>query len=138
MNGIVKKAVNRLKKRQTTIDKLLEDKKIHLSGENGDDTWKLEVLYQKPECSIGFVECANASYAGSFPEHIHSDSVEYLICVRGSALFVMEGGVQRILNEGDCASIPPNREHFSKPLEDGTKIAYVCVPHDKSIPEIRR
>jgi len=136
MKGLVEKAVNRLKKRQITIDKLLDSEEIHLKGKNGNLTWKLDVMYQRKDCSLGFASCKQSGGIGTFPMHVHKDSAEYLICVRGSVLFSMEDGIQRILNEGDCASIPPNREHSTKALDDDTKLVYVCVPHDPAIPSM--
>jgi mannose-6-phosphate isomerase-like protein (cupin superfamily) len=121
-----------IKQKQRTIDDLLSAGDIKSVGVNGTSRWVLDPLYQDGDCSIGFVYCSDVS-VGDFPEHIHEDSKEYLIVVKGRIILNIDGENCREIGEGGCASIPAGAVHHSKPLEPDTKLAYICVPCDKNL-----
>lgn len=130
----VEKMLNQIKSHQTTIDGLLNKGKILPKNDVPIDTgemWILDKLYQGKLCSIGFASCKDVD--GIFPEHIHQDVVEYLICLEGEVAerFGKDGehGVQ-ILKVGDIVKIPANMVHSSKALDKNARLAYICVPAD--------
>lgn len=128
-------ALSDIRCKQKTIDDLLMSGDIKTTGENGTSRWELDILYQKEDCSMGFIYCDDLK-AGKFPDHVHKKAKEYLIVVRGKIILNMHGENFRELVEGECASIPAGVVHHSVPLVPGTKIAYVCVPYDKDIGSI--
>jgi len=69
-----------------------------------------------------------------YPNHIHELSHQYLICVKGS--FAVElysfKTIVRIIEPGQCVSIPAGHEHSVTALEDNSKCATICVPAEKS------
>lgn len=68
------------------------------------------------------------THAGDFwPDHAHSDSIEYLIITRGKVLLKIEG-VPRIMVKGDCASLPIGVRHSVTAIEDDSRILGICVP----------
>ena len=126
-----------LKQRQDTIDTLLKLGQVELKhGESmSGERWNIEELHHGIECNIGIATCDDAGIK-SFPFHIHGGSTEYLVCVAGSALLSFKGSINRILQTGECASIPGGIYHSTKPLVKGTKLAYICVPKDKAFPPL--
>lgn len=124
--------LNGIKDNQKTIDDLLKEgaklTKINSSS------WYLEPLYNDELCNIGFGNFAgdlnqNEKNNVSVP-HYHKDNKEYLICVSGSVLLNIEGNFVRKLKVGDCALINPGEVHYSKPLEEHTKLIFICIPAD--------
>jgi mannose-6-phosphate isomerase-like protein (cupin superfamily) len=145
MGKTVQENLIAIKGHQVTIDALLKKKQIRVGNnmqeilsEGNEDLskiWSLESLYNKKDCSVVFASCEDV--AGLFPEHVHYNVVEYLICLKGSFVESFgEGGVSgiRIVREGECVSIPSNVIHSSKPLEANTKMVAICVPYDPSFP----
>ena len=127
--------VTTIKNQQVTIDKLLDEGSLALH--NGiTNKWSLEPLYQEKDCSIGFVRVPNVEL-GPCTEHIHPNAQEYLIVVRGSILLNINGVDVRVAKAGDCASIPENCLHKSRPLENNTKLIYVCIPADPNLPDTK-
>jgi len=124
-----------IKKKQATIDDLLSNGNLILSG-NGEKVkctkWVLKPIYQEDDCSVGFVTI-DKKEIGPCDNHIHKDSIEYLIVVKGSLLLNLGGRDVRIVREGECASIGAGIQHFSTPLEDDTKMIYACIPRDKGM-----
>ena len=126
--GVMLKQLEEIAQKQVTIDALLEAGDI--KKRNGDNSgWTLEPLYSKEDCDLGFVHIDKIE-AGRCPDHIHEDSVEYLIVVSGEILFNVEGRDLRKVKEGEVAVVPAGLSHHSKPLADNTKLVYVCVPKD--------
>jgi len=119
---------------QASIDTLLSEQSITVSTDESPGTWSIEEVYTGEECNFGFAY-SDADGKASFPEHVHTGSVEYLICVKGRVLLDMNDKVTRVLNVGDCASIPPGIPHNTKPLEPASKLVYVCVPPDETFPQ---
>ena len=95
--------------------------------------WTLEPIYKGKDCSIGFVYIPKVEL-GPCEEHVHHNSIEYLIVVKGSIILNINGRNIRIVKEGECCVVEPGSLHYSKPLTDDTKLAYVCVPSDDDIP----
>ena len=125
--------LNKIKSRQLTIDKLLERGSLVLKNSAGvSNAWVLEPLYQGKDCSVGFVEIKESNIGPCEP-HAHNDSKEYLIVVKGSILLNVEGRDVRIVREGECSAIPASTSHYSRPLENDTKLVYVCVPTDEDM-----
>jgi quercetin dioxygenase-like cupin family protein len=62
-----------------------------------------------------------------WPDHCHSDSLEYLIVTRGTVL-VRFGEASRIMGRGECAAIPRGLKHSVQALEDDSQILGVCIP----------
>jgi len=117
-----------LSQKQRTIDALLEAGDI--KKRNGDNSgWTLEPLYSGEECDMGFVRIDKVE-AGRCPDHIHEESVEYLVVLRGEILFSAGGRDLRVVREGEMAKVNAGEVHNSKPLVDDTKLAYICVPKD--------
>lgn len=124
-----------IRKKQVTIDRLLKEGRLEFGKGGISNKWQLEPLYQKEDCTIGFVHISKVEL-GPCGEHVHPDSVEYLIVSNGSILLNVDGRDVRVVRKGECTAIKAGVKHFSRPLEDGTKLVYVCVPNDAGIPEM--
>ena len=133
--------IDRIYSAQKNIDDLLMDGSITLRKESVEETreskWELDVIYQNPDCSIGFAYSRNTS-SGSFPEHCHQHSKQFIVCITGSVLLNIEGSNVRILRPGDCATISKNFRHVSTPLENNTKLSFICVPWDEHMTTLIR
>lgn len=133
----LKIAVENIKKNQATIDMLLEKGSISLTPM--DDKWVLEHLHEDDGVSVGFATCSSTG-GGEFPEHLHENVQEYILCLSGSFTISFGlGGIDgmRIVRERECVSIPPNTLHTSRPLEKNTRNLYVCIPRDPCIRGIK-
>lgn len=119
---------------QQTIDTLLSSQKVVVDGGKCINTWSIEEVYTGKDCNFGFAY-SDIDGKSTFPLHIHADSIEYLICVKGSVRLTIADKVTRILNTGDCASIPPGSLHTTTPLEPASKLVYVCIPPDGTFPQ---
>jgi len=129
------KEIDSLKAKQATVDMLLDDGSLGIGKGGVSNKWLLEPLYHEKDCSIGFVHIAQVEL-GPCGEHVHPESIEYLIVIKGSILLNIDGMDTRIVKEGGCASIEEGVKHFSRPLESGTKLIYVCVPKDPHLPNL--
>ena len=118
-----------IKQQQMTIDKLLQDETLEIGRGGISNKWQLEPLFTDDNCTVGFVHISNVEL-GACQEHVHPESKEYLIVVKGSILLNINGVDTRVLKVGECAAVNANTKHFSRPLEDDTKLIYVCVPND--------
>lgn len=132
------RTIENVKAMQLTIDKLLDRgtmalKDCRLSDNSVANKWILEPMYSGPDCSVGFVHIASLEL-GPCDAHIHKDSIEYLIVVKGSIILNVDGRDIRVVREGECCAVPAGSTHFSKPMSDDTKLAYICVPEDPDIP----
>lgn len=128
--------LDKVKANLKTVGELIQEGAVLLSkGKIGNATkWVIQPYYQKEDCSFGFARCEKKDY-GDYPNHAHCKETEYVICVRGSAVFYINGLAMRVLREGECVAIPVGIAHKFKPLVDDTKLFYICVPADKTIPE---
>ncbi len=128
--------LEKAKANQSTTDILLKMGDILLKKDSagGERKWILESLYKKKDCSFGFASCESVD-AGDYPYHVHCEVIEYIMCVKGSILFYINGQAMRVLKEGDCASVPRGASHKCKPLADNTKLFYICIPSDEAMPE---
>ena len=123
---------------QKTIDTLLDkDSGGFVWGDRDTpaNTWIIEPLYEEDDCSMGFVHIKDKNF-GACGEHIHPESKEFLIVVSGSILLNVDGKDMRVVKEGECCVVEKAQSHFSRPLEDKTKIAYICVPQDRFLKKI--
>lgn len=129
----LQRKIDSIREAQATIDTLLASKSVVVDGGKSVDTWSIEELYAQEDCNLGF---AYSDIGGRthFPMHVHADSIEYLICVRGRLLLNIENKVTRVMNVGDCASIPVGVTHNTTPLEPYSKLVYVCIPPDITFP----
>jgi quercetin dioxygenase-like cupin family protein len=121
--------INSIKSVQKSIDDMLVRGAIGLKGIHSTNQWLLEPLHQGKSCSVGFVHIADTE-AGPCQEHVHLESREYLIVISGSVMLNVNGDDVRVLKPGDCGVVQPGEAHFSRPLENNTKLVYVCVPSD--------
>ena len=135
MSAILKE-LNYITSKQKTIDALLDAG--DMKKRNGDNSgWTLEPIYSKSDCDIGFVRIEGVD-SGRCADHVHEGSLEYLIVLRGSILFNIEGRDLRTVNEGEVCVVPAGVVHHSKPLEDDTKMVYICVPRDPGMKELTK
>lgn len=120
-----------IKEVQKTIDTLLSEKEIFMRNGTclNSNSWSIKEMYSGDECNFGFAYSDDKGEF-SFPSHVHMDSIEYLICVRGRVLLNILDMATRILNVGDCAAVPKNVVHNTTPLEPASILVYVCVPPD--------
>jgi mannose-6-phosphate isomerase-like protein (cupin superfamily) len=125
-----------IRKAQKTIDLLLKEKEILIRDktkvEDLGKHWTIKTIVQNEDCTMGFAYCDDPN-ANEFPDHIHEESIEYLICVRGSFMECFNAIGVRVVRPGECVSIPKGVIHRSKALEPNTVLAWVCVPSDKKI-----
>ena len=122
--------INMIKRAQITIDYLLKNELVKFNGES-KNTWSVKLLHEDENCQMGFAYCDDPNSI-DFPDHIHEDVIEYLICVRGSVMEFFNGTALRVLRVGECVAVPKGVVHRSKALEPGTILAYLCVPADKN------
>ena len=139
MTDALNQELDKVKAMQLTIDKMLQRGSLALkraddSGASIANKWVLEPIYQGDDCSIGFVHIANIQL-GECEQHLHKNCREYLVVVKGCILLNVEGRDIRVVREGECCAIESGILHYSKPLVNDTKLAYICVPRDKNIPE---
>jgi len=121
---------------QQTIDSLLSTQSVVIDGGKSLDAWSIEEIYTGEECNFGFAY-SDVGGRATFPLHIHAESVEYLLCVKGSVRLTIADKVTRVLKVGDCASIPPGAIHTTTPLAPSCKLVYVCIPPDETFPRRR-
>lgn len=134
--SVLMQQINNIANKQKTIDALLEAGDI--KKRNGDNSgWTLEPLYSKKDCDLGFVHIDKVE-AGRCPDHVHEESAEYLIVIRGEILFNVDGRDLRTVREGEVAVVPAGVSHHSKPLVDNTKMVYVCVPKDPGMENLTK
>ena len=65
-----------------------------------------------------------------YPDHIHKDSVQFIIQVKGRTGVTIEGGY-RILDPGACMAVPIGVSHSLCSLDDGSEQIYINVPAEK-------
>jgi hypothetical protein len=136
MNDIAK-VLEKIRGNQATIAVLLEKGDITFNKPS-QDKWVLKPIYEDEGVSIGFAYGSNTG--GEFPEHLHDNVQEYILCVNGSFLISFGPGGSdgvRVVKERECVSIPPNTLHTSRPLVKDTRNIYVCIPRDKAIRELQ-
>jgi quercetin dioxygenase-like cupin family protein len=128
-----KKEVEGIQNQQRTIDKMLLCGTLALKDKTSTvkvaNRWILEPLHNGEDCNVGFVEISEVKL-GECEEHIHPKAKEYLIVVEGSLSLSIDGKFVKILQKGDCATIPPSIKHHCTPLENNTKLIYICIPGD--------
>jgi mannose-6-phosphate isomerase-like protein (cupin superfamily) len=128
----LEKTIEKIKGNQATIDSLLEKGTIALKP--SEEKWYIKTIYEDEGVTVGFATCSFAG--GEFPEHLHENVQEYILCLNGSfAISFGPNGVNgmRIVKERECVSIPPNTLHTSQPLQKNTRNLYVCIPRDPCI-----
>ena len=125
-----------IQERQATIDILLTEGLIAAKGgRTPEDKWNIDEIYQGVECNIGIASSDSIGLV-DFPTHHHPESIEYLICIKGSIALSLNNKFCRIINMGECASIPAGVAHSTRPLQPNSKLAYVCIPKDRAFPAI--
>ena len=68
-----------------------------------------------------------------WPKHEHTESIEYLICVRGSfevTVTAMTGELKFYQTQGSCLKLPPHVMHSVFTIKGGSLMA-ICVPPEK-------
>jgi len=63
----------------------------------------------------------------ALPIHAHENVVEYLIITRGRFILKLDEHV-RMMNTGDCASIPPGAKHTTIATTPESEVIGVCIP----------
>lgn len=122
-----------IKERLHTVDYLL---KTGILGANScvkdTEIGYLNMLYQQDDCSIGFVTYINGGTPTilNIPDHEHTDSLQYIVVVKGSVLMKIGDSCVRTMKEGECAAIKIGEAHKTIPLTDDAKIAFICIPKD--------
>ena len=129
-------AIQSIINKQKTIDMLLTEGSLEFGRGGVSNKWQIQPIYEDKDCSMGLVHIDKVE-SGPCEEHIHPGCREYLIVVKGSVLLNVEGRDVRVVNEGECAAVGAGIAHFSRPLEDGTKLAYITVPNDTTIPALK-
>jgi len=66
----------------------------------------------------------------TYVEHVHMDSIQYIIQIKGKVGVTMSGGY-RILETGACMSIPMGVPHSVYALEDDSMQVYINIPAEK-------
>lgn len=121
---------------QRTVDALLAAGDF--KERNGDNSgWTLDPLYSNGDCDIGFVHIDSVD-AGRCPDHVHENSIEYLIVLNGEILFNVDGRDLRIIRTGEIGVVPTGATHHSKPLTDDTRLVYICVPKDPGMEKLTK
>ena len=129
-------SMNSMRTSLKNISDLLVAGSLALQGEGLPvNPWVLKPVYEDENCSMGMV-LIKSNDQKPCEAHIHDKSFEYLIVTKGKLLLHINDRAVRIVNEGECASIPPGTLHFSQPLTDDTQLAYICVPKDTKIPTL--
>jgi quercetin dioxygenase-like cupin family protein len=133
--------LDQVKAMQNTIDKMLERGTMELRNvkhrgvESPANKWILEPLHEDDNCSVGFVTIPHVEI-GQCETHVHPGSREFLIVIKGSIIFNVDGRDLRVVREGECCVVEAGCMHHSKPLTDDTRMVYVCIPRDASIPTL--
>jgi mannose-6-phosphate isomerase-like protein (cupin superfamily) len=137
----LKEMFQHIKSQQNTVDILLKEG-ILGSGNNPElcDVFQkdmigiLTILYQEDDCSIGFVDYQKEvdKDRETVPLHLHHHSIQYITVVKGSVLLKLSNTheISRVMKTGECASIPVGVNHKTLPLEENTKIFFICIPED--------
>ena len=68
----------------------------------------------------------------TFHEHVHENSVEYLIVTKGEFLVKFGNNTSRELKRGDLAVIKQNEKHTVIALEDNSEMFAICIPPEKA------
>jgi len=97
--------------------------------DNQEENSKTEIIYDE-DVSIGIT--TGDKEGAVYPKHRHINSVQYLICVEGKfAIEIFETKkIIRIIDIGECVSIPLNVEHEIVTLVEKSKLVSVCVPQE--------
>lgn len=86
----------------------------------------LKNVYHNENTTITYVTYhKNEAY---LPLHTHIGSHEYLIITKGMFVMRFAGGYGRVMQRGECASIPTGVEHTCVAMEEGSELIAICVP----------
>lgn len=94
-----------------------------------NNTIDLTTIYQNNEITITYGIWKFAHHA--MPEHIHHDSLEYLICTKGSVAIKIAENIYT-LKVGDYFMIAKGINHLVTSLEDDTMVFAICIPPEKA------
>lgn len=116
------------------LKKLFDDSKTvfkqnSYGGLTFQDTIEVDTLYESENVTVtrGIWHKKGQTY----PNHKHSDSIEYLICTQGKFIVNFAYGM-RIIGKGECMSIPIETIHSCTPLEDESKMLGICIPPEQA------
>jgi len=101
-------------------DGIFDNKELNLTTEViYDDGASITITNGKKEGAI-------------YPKHRHVTSIQYVICVAGKfAVEIFETKkIIRIVDIGECVSIPPNVEHEIITLMENSKMVSICIPQE--------
>ena len=112
-----------------TLNSLLEAGEAKLfNGKLNFNKVEIKTIHaERASISIGIWKKQGDRY----PNHVHENTIEYLICTKGSFGLSLPHGY-RIINYKDCASIPENMIHSVVALEDDSEMIGICVPSDEA------
>lgn len=126
--------LDRVTDRLDNLKNLFEDKSenqfiVTVDGFIYDGSVKAKTVYQTDNVTVTVGEW---SLSGDvWPEHKHTESIEYLIVFKGKAILTV-GNVNRVMRQGECASLPAGVIHSCTSIEDGTSIVGICIPPEKA------
>jgi len=136
----IKELFQHIKEQQNTVDVLLHEGILGTERDENNIYFQkdmigfLTLLYQEEDCSVGFVDYRKKLKEDkeNIPLHQHFDSIQYIIVVKGSVLLKLLNNheITRVMKVGECASIPLGINHKTIPLEEDSKIFFICIPKD--------
>ena len=96
------------------------------TGFNYNDTIEVTSIHESKELQIlkTFYHKKDIVYT----DHKHVDSIEYLIVAKGQIAVRMGRDIVRVVNQGECASIPIGLVHSVVALVDETELWVICIP----------
>jgi len=128
-NAIINKVTKRLDILadlfQLSKDKIIETPE----GFNLNNLIEVKTLFQNGSTtiSLGIWKKRNVNW----PTHIHKNSIEYLVVIKGKFLLKIDEEVRSMV-KGDCASIPLGVKHSCVSLEDDSQIIGICIPPEEA------
>jgi quercetin dioxygenase-like cupin family protein len=85
----------------------------------------LTTVFQTEDTTVSMAVFSKKGVRFGF--HKHLGSVEYIIVAKGTFLIVV-AGVPRVMNKGECCSMPKGMLHSGEAMEDDTQVLAICVP----------
>lgn len=85
-----------------------------------------KTLLDQAEYQVGIAIFEKKGY--ETPEHAHEKVVQYIIQYKGSTAAYFADGGFRIVETGQCVSIPPGLQHKFVAITDDAEQIWVCIP----------
>ena len=125
------KALAQINEQLNTIEELLELGEIVRLKDGGMKSKDviLKTIFDNDECLVGIAVYEHKG--DSTPSHRHEGISQYLIQYRGKVSVTFENGAYRILQMGECVSIPKGELHKVSSLTDNAEQIFICIPAEK-------